>query len=149
MEGGDVAKVLLVFLLFGIIGAIDDLTNLRQSHKVLLSLLISVPAAFLDVSPPAVDVFGYTLNLGLLYPPLFAVLFVTGSANLVNMLAGFNGLEVGTSAIILGGVLGAITEGNARLIALTGMSAALGFLWWNRYPARVFPGDTGRSAWGR
>lgn len=141
----DVAKVLLVFLLFGIIGAIDDLTNLRQSHKVLLSLLISVPAAFLDVSP-AVDVFGYTLNLGLLYP-LFAVLFVTGSANLVNMLAGFNGLEVGTSAIILG-VLGAITEGNARLIALTGMSAALGFLWWNRYPARVFPGDTGTLSLG-
>lgn len=142
---GDVAKVLLVFLLFGIVGVIDDLTNLRQSHKVLLSLLISVPAAFLDVSP-AVDVFGYTLNLGLLYP-LFAVLFVTGSANLVNMLAGFNGLEVGTSAIILG-VLGAITEGNARLIALTGMSAALGFLWWNRYPARVFPGDTGTLSLG-
>ncbi|ASJ13193.1 MraY family glycosyltransferase [Thermococcus thioreducens] len=137
--------VLTVFLLFGVAGIIDDLTNLRQLHKVFLSLLVSVPVAFFGIAPE-VDLFGYTLNLGVLYP-VFAVLFVTGSANLVNMLAGFNGLEVGTSTIILG-ILALITDGNARLIALTGMGAALGFLWWNRYPARVFPGDTGTLSLG-
>ncbi|ASJ10457.1 UDP-N-acetylglucosamine--dolichyl-phosphate N-acetylglucosaminephosphotransferase [Thermococcus sp. P6] len=138
-------EVLTVFLLFGIVGILDDLTGLRQSHKVLLSLMVSLPVAFFDVSP-SLDFFGHTLKLGLLYP-LFAVLFVTGSANLVNMLAGFNGLEIGTSAIILG-ILGALTEGEARIMALTGMGVALGFLWWNRYPARVFPGDTGTLGMG-
>ena len=141
----EIVKVLMVFLLFGVVGIIDDLTNLRQLHKVVISLLVSVPVAFFGIASE-VDLFGHTLNLGILYP-VFAVLFVTGSANLVNMLAGFNGLEVGTSAIILG-VLAAITEGNARVIALTGMGAALGFLWWNRYPARVFPGDTGTLSIG-
>ncbi|WP_297090915.1 glycosyltransferase 4 family protein [Thermococcus sp.] len=141
----EIVKVLMVFLLFGVVGIIDDLTNLRQLHKVVISLLVSVPVAFFSIASE-VDLFGHTLNLGILYP-VFAVLFVTGSANLVNMLAGFNGLEVGTSAIILG-VLAAITEGNARVIALTGMGAALGFLWWNRYPARVFPGDTGTLSIG-
>ncbi|WP_258083727.1 MraY family glycosyltransferase [Thermococcus thermotolerans] len=140
-----IVGVLTVFLLFGVVGIIDDLTNLRQLHKVVLSLLVSVPVAFFGIAPE-VDIFGYTLNLGVLYP-VFAVLFVTGSANLVNMLAGFNGLEIGTSAIILG-ILALITDGNARLIALTGMGTALGFLWWNRYPARVFPGDTGTLGLG-
>ena len=137
--------VLPVFLLFGLVGAIDDLTALRQSHKVVLSLLVSIPVAFLDVGR-SVDIFGYNLNLGILYP-VFAVLFVTGSANLVNMLAGFNGLEVGTSAIALG-FLALMTDGTARELALIGLGASLGFLWWNRYPARVFPGDTGTLSLG-
>ncbi|AHL22893.1 MULTISPECIES: glycosyltransferase 4 family protein [Thermococcus] len=137
--------VLPVFLLFGLVGVIDDLTALRQSHKVVLSLLVSIPVAFLDVGR-SVDIFGYNLNLGILYP-VFAVLFVTGSANLVNMLAGFNGLEVGTSAIALG-FLALMTDGTARELALIGLGASLGFLWWNRYPARVFPGDTGTLSLG-
>ncbi|WP_297419849.1 glycosyltransferase 4 family protein [Thermococcus sp.] len=140
-----VSKVLAVFLLFGLVGVIDDLVALKQSHKVLLSLLAAIPAAFLDVSP-MVDIFGHTLNLGTVYH-IFALLFIVGSANLVNLLAGFNGIEIGTSAIALG-FLAAITEGPVRVVALTGMGVALGFLWWNRYPARVFPGDTGTLSMG-
>ncbi|ASJ05977.1 MraY family glycosyltransferase [Thermococcus pacificus] len=143
--GQETARALAVFLLFGLVGIIDDLVALRQSHKVVLSLLVAVPVAFLDVSQE-VDVFGYSLNLWFLYP-LFALLFVVGSANLVNLLAGFNGLEIGTSAIALG-FLAAITEGPTRMVALTGLGAALGFLWWNKYPARVFPGDTGTLSMG-
>ncbi|WP_297514549.1 glycosyltransferase 4 family protein [Thermococcus sp.] len=138
-------EALPVFLLFGLVGIIDDLTALRQSHKVILSLLVSIPVAFLDVGR-GVDLFGYNLNLGILYP-VFAVLFITGSANLVNMLAGFNGLEVGTSAIALG-FLALMTDGTARGLALIGLGASLGFLWWNKYPARVFPGDTGTLSLG-
>ncbi len=139
------AMALLPFLLFGIIGILDDTTNLRQRHKVILSLIVSVPVAFITV-PRTVDVFGLSVNLGVLYP-LFAVLFVTGSANLVNLLAGFNGLEVGTAGIALF-FLGLMTEGTVRFIALTGAAVSLGFLWWNKYPARVFPGDTGTLALG-
>lgn len=141
----EVSRILAVFLLFGLVGIIDDLVALKQLHKVLLSLLVAVPVAFFNISPE-VDVFGYTLNLGMVYP-IFALLFVVGSANLVNLLAGFNGLEIGTSAVALG-FLAAITEGPARMVALTGLGAALGFLWWNKYPARVFPGDTGTLSIG-
>ena len=140
-----ISEVLVVFLLFGLVGIIDDLTNLRQLHKVLLSLLVAAPVAFFGV-PSWVDILGYRLNLGVLYP-LIAVLFVVGSANLVNLLAGFNGLEIGTSAIALG-FLAAVTDGPARLVALTGLGASLGFLWWNKYPARIFPGDTGTLSMG-
>ena len=139
------SRALLVFLLFALIGVIDDLTALRQSHKVALSILVALPVALLKVSP-TVDLFGHSIDLGILYP-VFAILFVVGSANLVNMLAGFNGLEVGTSAIALG-FLAVLTKGFAREIAIVGLGASLGFLIWNRYPARVFPGDTGTLSLG-
>ncbi len=137
--------VLSVFLLYGVVGIIDDLTSLRQLHKVILSLLVSLPLLTMKVTP-IISLPGFTLNLGLLYP-LFALLFVTGSANLVNMLAGFNGLEAGTSGIALL-FLALVTEGPARILALTGSGAAFGFLLWNRYPAKVFPGDTGTLSLG-
>lgn len=134
-----------VVLLFGLVGILDDLTTLKQSHKVLLSLLVALPVCMMKV-PWYVDILGIRMNLGIIYPAV-AVLYVVGSANLVNMLAGFNGLEVGTSAIALL-TLGLITEGSAREMALIGAFAAIGFLWWNRYPAKVFPGDTGTLSLG-
>jgi len=143
--GGLPGWLLPVFLLFGVVGIIDDLTSLRQSHKVALSLLVSLPLLTAKVAP-TLNLPGFTLNLGVLYP-IFAILFVTGSANLVNMLAGFNGLEVGTSGIALL-FLALVTEGPARALALTGSAAAFAFLLWNRYPARVFPGDTGTLSLG-
>ncbi|WP_048152624.1 MraY family glycosyltransferase [Palaeococcus ferrophilus] len=142
--GGALDVALLTFLLFGVVGVIDDLVALKQSHKVALSLLAALPAVTLPSHN--VDVFGVEIGLGLLFP-IMAVLFIAGSANLVNMLAGFNGLEVGTSAIVLA-FIALMTGGEARLLALTGMAVALGLLWWNRYPARVFPGDTGTLSLG-
>ncbi|MCO6041481.1 UDP-N-acetylglucosamine--dolichyl-phosphate N-acetylglucosaminephosphotransferase [Thermococcus alcaliphilus] len=139
------AKALLIFLLFGIIGIIDDITQLKQSHKVLLSLLVSSIVISISIDTN-LDILLASFELGLLYY-LFAVLFITGSANLVNLLAGFNGLEVGTSAIALF-FLGLITSGDAQILALTGSAVAFGFLWWNKYPARIFPGDTGTLSLG-
>lgn len=139
------ARALLIFLLFGIIGIIDDITQLKQSHKVLLSLLVSSIVISISINTD-LDILVASFELGLLYY-LFAVLFITGSANLVNLLAGFNGLEVGTSAIALF-FLGLITSGNAQILALTGSAVAFGFLWWNKYPARIFPGDTGTLSLG-
>ncbi|ALV62311.1 Phospho-N-acetylmuramoyl-pentapeptide-transferase [Thermococcus sp. 2319x1] len=139
------AKALLVFLLFGVIGIIDDTTQLKQSHKVLLSLLISSIVISIHINTD-LDILVASFELGLLYY-LFAILFITGSANLVNLLAGFNGLEVGTSAIALF-FLGLVTSENAQILALTGSAVAFGFLWWNKYPARIFPGDTGTLALG-
>lgn len=140
-QSPDIPKMTLIVLLFGFVGVIDDLTNMRQLYKVILSLLVSTPIFTIPLNDKLLSI-----NLGVLYY-LFAILFITGSANLVNMLAGFNGLEVGTSAIILL-FLGLLTTGYVKILAFTGCAVALGFLWWNRYPAKVFPGDTGTLSLG-
>ncbi len=92
---------------------------------------------------------------------LATILIVTGVSNGANLTDGLDGLATGTSAII-GVTLGilAYVSGN-RLAAEylhilyipnTGelvifisafIGAAIGFLWYNSYPAQVFMGDTG------
>src|SRR3990172_8488481 len=77
---------------------------------------------------------------------VFAVaLGVTSAGNAANMLEGLNGLGSGlaviiTTTLIVLSILEQADEGLFLLFPLLG--ALLAFLWFNRYPARVFPGDS-------
>jgi phospho-N-acetylmuramoyl-pentapeptide-transferase len=104
-------------------------------------------------------------DLGLLYLP-FAVFVVVGTGNAVNLTDGLDGLAIGP--IITASLTYAIfsyASGHARIAeylqiahipgageltifcaAMAG--AALGFLWFNTYPAQVFMGDVGSLAMG-
>jgi phospho-N-acetylmuramoyl-pentapeptide-transferase len=99
------------------------------------------------------------------YIPII-IFIIIGTSNAVNLTDGLDGLATGTVGIvsltlgIIAYVSGNIEtakylniiylKGNGELAiyctALTG--AALGFLWYNSYPAQVFMGDTGSLALG-
>jgi UDP-N-acetylglucosamine--dolichyl-phosphate N-acetylglucosaminephosphotransferase len=82
---------------------------------------------------------------GYLFLFLVPLLFMT-ACNFTNMLAGFNGLEIGVGAIASLGVAAVayLSGATASFVIASTMSAALlGFLYYNKYPARVFPGDAG------
>jgi UDP-N-acetylglucosamine--dolichyl-phosphate N-acetylglucosaminephosphotransferase len=84
------------------------------------------------------------VEFGLWYPLFLVPVAVLCCSNATNFLAGFNGLEAGMGFVIhLAIGLYAYQQGefNATMIALTFAFALLGFLWYNWYPARVFPGD--------
>jgi len=104
-------------------------------------------------------------DFGRLYIPV-VVFIIVAESNAVNLTDGLDGLAIGTVAIV-GLTLGIMcyVSGNVRLseyltipylrgngelavycAALVG--AALGFLWYNAYPAQVFMGDTGSLALG-
>lgn len=89
-------------------------------------------------------------DIGLLYP-LFIFLLIAASTNSVNLTDGLDGLAAGVSAI---GLLAyAYIAGQAGLPALSVLAvclsaACLGFLVYNRHPARVFMGDVGSLALG-
>jgi phospho-N-acetylmuramoyl-pentapeptide-transferase len=104
-------------------------------------------------------------DFGRLYIPL-VIFIITAMSNAVNLTDGLDGLAIGIVGIV-GLTLGAISyvsgntvwsdyltipylRGNGELVvycaALAG--AALGFLWFNAYPAQVFMGDTGSLALG-
>lgn len=74
--------------------------------------------------------------------PLWAPLAVTLSANGFNIMAGFNGLEAGLGLLVLGG-LAVLCAGAPWVSVLCGLmgGALLAFLLFNRWPARVFPGN--------
>ena len=70
---------------------------------------------------------------------------IAGATTTYNFLAGFNGLEAGQGVLILGflSYVAYITGSTwLSLIGLIMVAALLGFLYYNKYPAKVFPGDS-------
>ncbi|MBI5442893.1 MAG: phospho-N-acetylmuramoyl-pentapeptide-transferase [Deltaproteobacteria bacterium] len=108
---------------------------------------------------------GFHPDLGLFYLP-FAVFVVVGASNAVNLTDGLDGLAIGpviTASMTY--LIFAYVSGNAKIaeylqipfVASAGelsvfcsaiAGAALGFLWYNAYPAQVFMGDVGSLALG-
>lgn len=125
------------------VGMMDDLFNLRQRHKAFLPFVIALPfAAAVDqhvVIPHVIEI-----NLGP-WTLLVAALAVTCAANAANMLEGFNGLGTGLGIImgltlIVLGVIHDRMDGVYLLVPLLG--SLIAFLWFNKCPAQIFPGDT-------
>lgn len=140
----DVLNVSLsVVLGAAFIGMVDDLFELKQRQKALFPFLLALPiGAALD---PAVYIpFVGEIDFGpwMLVAGPFAI---TCAANAGNMLEGFNGLGTGLS-IIMCSTLIALSVEHDRLDGLYILVPLLGaltaFLWYNKYPARIFPGDT-------
>ncbi|MFH1721829.1 MAG: hypothetical protein ABH950_04400, partial [Candidatus Altiarchaeota archaeon] len=76
---------------------------------------------------------------------------VTGASNVVNMLAGFNGLMSGLgiiSCLSLTLVSLSLGQYTSAYLLLTMVGAQAAFHLFNRYPAKVFPGDTGTLSLG-
>ncbi|RMH81531.1 MAG: phospho-N-acetylmuramoyl-pentapeptide-transferase, partial [Calditrichaeota bacterium] len=105
------------------------------------------------------------IDFGYLYIPI-VVFVITGTSNAVNLTDGLDGLAAGLIAIAMLTFAGiSYVTGNAvfsdylNIIYLPGsgeltvyclaiVGGAIGFLWYNTYPAEVFMGDTGSLALG-
>jgi len=94
-----------------------------------------------------------SLQLGWYWIP-WAVFVIIGASNAVNLTDGLDGLASGCSTIasiaLAAIVIGRTTTGSPDMsdqISGIGCGAlagsTLGFLWWNRHPAKVFMGDAG------
>jgi len=108
---------------------------------------------------------GPIMNLGI-WTYLFYLFIIVGSSNAVNLTDGLDGLAAGCT-VMAGICFGVFTylAGNYKaavylqipyyaasaelaVVSLALAGAALGFLWWNCHPAKVFMGDTGSLAIG-
>ena len=126
----------------GVVGVMDDAFNLRKRTKAIGPFLLALPLGFAALASGNTVLFG--VSVGYLIVPVVAA-GVTSAANAANMLEGLNGLGTGlmvtiSLALIGVSVLAGSREGLFLLFPLLG--ALIAFLWYNRYPARVFPGDS-------
>ncbi len=117
-------------------GLIDDFIGLRNIEKIVLS---GVPFLVFHSSLKPFPPFHQDPFLQIVAATLFGI-YVT---NAFNTLAGFNGLEAGSSFIIyLALSILLLARGDAYgIILLISLSAILAFLPYNWYPAKVFPGN--------
>lgn len=149
-DGFDVRIVVFIYsiLMVGIIGVIDDILSLPKWVKFLLPILGSIPliiyGSLIDtkIGIPFIGM----VDFGILYVILILPIMYTGAANLTNILAGFNGLEYGLAVVnyIFLIIVGSMYEKNLIvLLSTTMLASSLAFLLFNRYPSKIFPGDTG------
>lgn len=169
-DGWHLVVILLVMVLFGCIGFIDDYekaikknnAGISPKQKIILQFVFSgafaiyaylysgfgtVPGSAVWI--PFVDRY---IDFGLLYIP-FIIFVIIAFSNAVNLTDGLDGLASGVTAlvafcmVILGvGAYPMITAAPIVYGAVAG--ACLGFLMYNKNPARIFMGDTGSMALG-
>jgi UDP-N-acetylglucosamine--dolichyl-phosphate N-acetylglucosaminephosphotransferase len=117
-----------------------------QWLKPLLILPAAIPLMVMNVGDTTMAVpFVGDVNFGILYPLLIVPIGMLGASNMVNMLGGFNGVEAGMGLVYtLGLGVYSLINGNeiAAIIFLSTFASLLPFLKYNRYPAKILPGDS-------
>ncbi len=145
---------------FGAVGFLDDFIKvvlkrnlgLRAWQKLALQIIISVIFVFAGLEngllSVAIDIpfTDFVWNMGWLYIP-FAIFVLLAVVNGVNLTDGIDGLATSVTAVVMlffALVSAYITDGIAVSILSYGLVGALmGFLLFNKNPAKVFMGDTG------
>lgn len=159
--------VLVTFLLYGLLGFIDDFLSIKKGNNVGLTeiqkligqILIALVFFYLFKkagNPLDLDItfLNFKISLGWFYP-LFILLVLVATTNAVNLTDGLDGLAGGLSAISFL-AFGLISWGSIHIMGYEGIAVfsfvlvgtLLGFLLYNSYPAKVFMGDTGSLALG-
>ena len=124
------------------LGICDDRFGLLARTKFLFQILAAALAWWLG--------FRLELFFGLVLPEwsclILTILWIVGFINAFNMIDGVDGLAAGVgiiSAVCMGFI--AFSKGHFGFAAvlLTFSGSALGFLYYNWHPAKVFMGDTG------
>lgn len=171
----EMVMVVSAMLGYGLIGFIDDFIKvvmhrslgLRAYQKLIgqfgLAFLLTWTAnRYLGRGTDLVIPFtSIHLELGLFYYP-FVAFIIVGITNAVNLTDGLDGLAAGTTMFSMisyigiamlaasqGGRVAILAyESDLAVFAAAVVGGCLGFLRFNKYPARVFMGDTGSLALG-
>ncbi len=164
--------VVAITIVFGLLGLTDDYLKVAKKHnkglsgyskmavQILMGLLVGIYVVLMmdrsSVSLPG----GFVIELGWLYP-LFAMFVVNGASNAVNITDGLDGLACSTlflsfmtaTALLMFAPETIVSSSKGMLIPLQLLcmcfaGANLGFLVFNKHPAKIFMGDTGSLAMG-
>jgi UDP-GlcNAc:undecaprenyl-phosphate GlcNAc-1-phosphate transferase len=129
-----------------IVGAVDDLKNLRPTTKLLWQVIATLIAIFFGVVISFVsNPFDGLLSIGIFAVPL-TLLWVVGITNAINLIDGLDGLASGVTAIsslTLFIVAVRTHQMASAILMLAILGATLAFLRYNFFPATIFLGDSG------
>jgi UDP-GlcNAc:undecaprenyl-phosphate GlcNAc-1-phosphate transferase len=135
-------QVLGVCILFAG-GLIDDIVCLSPRLK----LLFQYSAAVVIVSGGLV----FHLTHNVVFNQVITATWIVFVVNAVNFSDSMDGLSSGLSAIstlFLGAISILVSSTGGALAASLTLGACLGFLWYNKHPARIFMGDCGAHLLG-
>jgi UDP-N-acetylglucosamine--dolichyl-phosphate N-acetylglucosaminephosphotransferase len=141
----EIFALLSVILIIAFIGFMDDLFGWRKGglskrSRIILLIFASIPLIVINAGESSM----MGIEFGLFYPLLLIPLGIAGVSATFNFLAGYNGLESSQGIIILS-ALSVITfilgDKWLSVIGLCMVASLVGFYLFNKYPAKLFPGD--------
>lgn len=158
----NVGIILLAYVGYGLIGFIDDFIivvkknneGLKPAHKFLMQSILAIVFFVLYSSNSSTEIWiplvNVSFDLGIFYFILVFLMF-TAETNAVNLTDGLDGLCAGLMIIALVPfICFAFIQGldQVAYFLLLVEAALLGYLYFNKHPARIFMGDTGSLALG-
>ena len=162
----DLIFISAITLIYMIIGTIDDwksLTNKRiqgltARSKILLQLIASLLFVYsitiTGILKSNIFLFSnYSIEIGIFIVPL-AIFILIAESNATNLTDGLDGLAAGCGSLVFCGLgIQLLLRKNDMNPAVASYCLAmagtwLGFLIHNKYPAKIFMGDTGSLAMG-
>ncbi len=134
----------LVIILLGIVDDIRPLSaRIKLLFQVIAAIIVVVGGVNIEfINIPLTD---KVLNLGN-FSYIFTILWIVGITNALNLIDGLDGLATGVASIslatifVMSLIMGKMT---IMIITLVLLAAAVGFLIYNFYPAKIFLGDSG------
>ena len=158
---GNITEKLGVFIggsLILLIGLIDDYYKSNgKEFPIYPRLIIQLLAAFI-VFKCGIVFIGFTnpftgiyIELSMLLQFTLTITWIFGVTTVINWSDGMDGLAGGLSfisAMTFAGAALILNQGDSAIISLILAGVIVGFLVYNRYPARIFMGDSGANLLG-
>jgi len=134
--------VLIPALAMGLMGLIDDLRGLQALPRLFFQTAIAIAVSLVLINTNTVGVAfdDSILNRGL------TIFWIVGICNSINFFDNLDGGAAGTVAVVTLGIFYiAYNQGQESVsaLAITTAGATLGFLIWNKQPAKIYMGDAG------
>ena len=150
-----IVGLLLGTVIIAVMGALDDIVNLNAWVKLAGQIVAAGVAIRCGIVVDAISNFTPSGGTTFLYTNWLAIpitlFWIVACTNAVNLIDGLDGLAVGVSTIssltmLLVSLFVAEPSVSLILAALTG--ACVGFMPYNRNPAKIFMGDVGSQMLG-
>jgi UDP-GlcNAc:undecaprenyl-phosphate GlcNAc-1-phosphate transferase len=140
IERGLVAIIPAIIL--GLVGLIDDLKSLTPWTRLLIQTIVGSAIAFIIVQN---GTFGTPFESSFLNT-FISIVWIVGICNSINFFDNLDGAASGTVAIAALGVFYIAFDRGQELVSALSIvtaGATLGFLMWNKSPAKIYMGDAG------
>jgi UDP-GlcNAc:undecaprenyl-phosphate GlcNAc-1-phosphate transferase len=135
-------SVLAPALVLGAIGFWDDLRNLRPAPRLAIQSAAGLFTAWILISQNTVG----TPTESTIIDALITSIWIVGICNSINFFDNLDGGAAGTVAVTSIALFVLAFQGQQFLIAALSAvtaGATIGFLLWNKSPARIYMGDAG------
>jgi UDP-GlcNAc:undecaprenyl-phosphate GlcNAc-1-phosphate transferase len=136
------AMLLFPAIFLGVVGLIDDLRTLQPIPRLIIQSITAVIVSLFLIRTDTVAIsFESTV-----VDEVILVLWIIGICNSINFFDNLDGGAAGTVAVSSLGIAAiALGEGQELIAALAIVTAGstLGFLMWNKSPAKIYMGDAG------